>query len=346
MGIAQVSNLGRYKHRNGLINTPKSRKDGYVRIKVNKKDYYMHRLIANTFKIPKLTGSNFVDHIDRNRSNNRIDNLRWVTRQENNAASWKINKNRSTSGPKLSKPVLGCRLDEDTWVRYESSQDASRKLKLYSASVAACARGEVNRTGDYKFVYATPTEPEFSATDEVWKIIPESNSYISSYGRYRNYTGVISIPKPKTSGYASVCINRQHKQVHRLLATVFELEKPTDFHTQIDHIDGDSTNNNIKNLRWSTPNDNIKASFATNNNRGSCGNRLSIPILGRQNGTNEWILYSSSCEAASKLGIQQANVSAVARGRISHTGGYEFKYAESKEPEVLEGEIWKDVILE
>lgn len=347
MGIAQISNFGRCKTTRGIIYTPKPESDGYSRIVINKKRHYIHRLAATSFNLPKATSlHNFVDHIDSKRSNNRIENLRWTTRQENNQNSYKNNKTRSTSGPKLSKPVLGCKFYEDTWVHYESSSDAANKLKLYPASVAACARGERNRTGDYKFVYATPNEPEFIATDEVWKIIPGSKSYISSYGRFRNPRGVASTPKPKVSGYAFVCINRKGYQVHRVVATVFELHKPSQSHTQIYHIDGDSTNNKIDNLRWATPSENIKASYTTNNNRASNVLRRCKPISGRKIGTNEWIQYAHSHEASDKLGIQQANISACALGKISHAGGYQFKYAESNEPEVLEGEIWKDVILE
>lgn len=42
----------------------------------------VHRLVAEMF-IPKVEGKKFVDHIDRDKLNNRVDNLRWVTRKEN-----------------------------------------------------------------------------------------------------------------------------------------------------------------------------------------------------------------------------------------------------------------------
>lgn len=44
----------------------------------------VHRLVAEMF-IPKVEGKKFVDHIDRDKLNNRVDNLRWVTRKENQA---------------------------------------------------------------------------------------------------------------------------------------------------------------------------------------------------------------------------------------------------------------------
>lgn len=63
-----------------------SNRDGYLGAtlrKNNKTKYFsVHRLIALHY-IPKIEGKDFVDHIDRNRQNNEISNLRWVTKSEN-----------------------------------------------------------------------------------------------------------------------------------------------------------------------------------------------------------------------------------------------------------------------
>jgi hypothetical protein len=56
---------------------------GYLTIKIDKKMYRMHRVLAHAFKILDLHSELLIDHIDRNRSNNCIENLRPVTTQQN-----------------------------------------------------------------------------------------------------------------------------------------------------------------------------------------------------------------------------------------------------------------------
>lgn len=61
-------------------------KGGYVRVKLNygdrSKKFMIHRLVAMAF-INNPDNKSCVDHIDRNRSNNNVENLQWVTSKEN-----------------------------------------------------------------------------------------------------------------------------------------------------------------------------------------------------------------------------------------------------------------------
>ena len=56
-------------------------KYGYLRIGVGKKSYQAHRLAW--YLHHGFWPKEFLDHIDRNKLNNRIDNLREATKQEN-----------------------------------------------------------------------------------------------------------------------------------------------------------------------------------------------------------------------------------------------------------------------
>ena len=61
-------------------------KDGYLSVKLciggKQKKMLVHRLAALTF-IPNPNNLPLIDHIDRNRCNNHVSNLRWVTHQGN-----------------------------------------------------------------------------------------------------------------------------------------------------------------------------------------------------------------------------------------------------------------------
>ena len=71
----------------------KPRNNGYYQIKINKKEIYVHQIIAEFF-IGENPDKNIytVDHIDRNPLNNHINNLRYATKSEQN-----INKNIQTN---------------------------------------------------------------------------------------------------------------------------------------------------------------------------------------------------------------------------------------------------------
>ena len=57
-------------------------KKGYRSYSINGKSIEGHRLVAEKY-LPNPDNKEQVDHINRVRHDNRVENLRWVTRQEN-----------------------------------------------------------------------------------------------------------------------------------------------------------------------------------------------------------------------------------------------------------------------
>ena len=70
------------------------RGDGYITIRINRKRYLAHRLVW-MFHNGDIPIGLDIDHIDRNPSNNRIENLRLATRSQNMTNRHKQTNNTS-----------------------------------------------------------------------------------------------------------------------------------------------------------------------------------------------------------------------------------------------------------
>lgn len=79
--FGRIRRIGQRKLLDGSINS-----DGYIRIGLNTKSGYInkfiHNLVAEAF-IANADSKPLVDHIDGNRLNNNVSNLRWATAEEN-----------------------------------------------------------------------------------------------------------------------------------------------------------------------------------------------------------------------------------------------------------------------
>lgn len=69
------------------LNPTLDKTSGYYRVRLRKnkswKTYKLSRLVALTF-IPNIENKPYVNHKDKNRSNDNVSNLEWVTPSENN----------------------------------------------------------------------------------------------------------------------------------------------------------------------------------------------------------------------------------------------------------------------
>lgn len=78
-----ISNFGHIKNKNKKAIPLKMNSRGYLAIETINGLQYVHRLVLSTFR-PVIDSENLtVDHINHNKRDNRLSNLEWVTRKEN-----------------------------------------------------------------------------------------------------------------------------------------------------------------------------------------------------------------------------------------------------------------------
>lgn len=82
-GKYQISNYGNvYSLINNVQLKGVNNGNGYLRVKLNERLFYIHRLVAMAF-IPNPKGYKEINHKDENKLNNNADNLEWCSHKYN-----------------------------------------------------------------------------------------------------------------------------------------------------------------------------------------------------------------------------------------------------------------------
>ena len=105
-----ISNFGNIKNsKTNKIMKQSNHRQGYKRIGLTKNGkqifFLIHRLVGNAF-LENPDKKQMIDHIDENKANNNVKNLRWATRKENGCNRGKQKNNKSGfKGVAFNKPL-------------------------------------------------------------------------------------------------------------------------------------------------------------------------------------------------------------------------------------------------
>jgi hypothetical protein len=92
-GLYKISNLGNIKslnyRRKGVVSILKQNTStpyNIIRLYKNEKSFaiHTHRIVADAFLATKPTDSHTIDHINQNKRDNNVSNLRWLDKTEQN----------------------------------------------------------------------------------------------------------------------------------------------------------------------------------------------------------------------------------------------------------------------
>lgn len=209
-----VSDSGEIK--NDSSNRIMTINQGVVQLYVNKKNKRLSvgKLVAQAFISKSREDEVCVTHIDGDVNNNNVDNLLWITAQENSNNTWKKRRENNTTGagekrqPRKRENIV----DLTHYVLEENEEKQiiiDNELTYYSINKL----GQVKNLNTKKFLKGT-----------------NLHSYI-----YVNLT---------------IGEKRKNRAVHQLVAQAF-LPNPNNYKI-VDHINGDRQDNRVENLRWVT----------------------------------------------------------------------------------------------
>lgn len=153
----------------GILLKPVLQKTGYLSVTLCKdgvkKIHLIHRLVAEAF-IPNPDNKPEVDHINTIKTDNRIENLRWVTYKEqmNNPltkehlSKCKIGKYNGKYGKnhQRAKPVLQFDKNGNLIREWECEKVASDELGISKTSINNCLMNRSKTAGGYIWRFVNP----------------------------------------------------------------------------------------------------------------------------------------------------------------------------------------------
>ena len=165
---------------------------------------------------------------------------------------------------------------------------------------------------------------------EIWRSIKDYPGYeVSNLGRVRSFNfnrvRIKTLITHKPTAYITVYLYKHNKiknaKVHRWVAQAF-IPNPEN-KPQVNHIDGDKTNNKADNLEWCTPSENQRHA----NRTGLRDYEYCKKAVSQYSKTGEFIAsYNSTLEAEKVTGVYHSHISRCCKGKSKIACGFVWKY--------------------
>ena len=320
----EVSDKGRVRNKetNRLKKLQKNG-SGYMKtiLHIDKiqKAVFAHRLVAMAF-IPNPNNYSDVNHKNKDRADNRVENLEWVTKSQN------MKHSHENGHKSFKRAVNQYDLDDNLIKTHESIRAAAKNMNTHPRNIDRCLREGQEQYGGYKWRYANEL-PKKIEIEELRKMCKENNILMKELESDKNYI-ILSdgrvytklfkkfLTQAKIGNYLTVNIRDKRKRIHILIAKTFV--KNPENKPIVNHKDLDKSNNDYRNLEWSTHQENMIHATKL----------LKKGYVGVSQYTRENKLVKSFENmrlASRETGINEHSISNVASGRRKTAGGYIWK---------------------
>jgi hypothetical protein len=236
----------------------------YRRIKINNKSYRTHRLAWLLFY--KEHPRHYIDHIDRNKLNNAIINLRDVTPSEN-CRNTAIYKNNTSGYVGVSKQGSGYQaILYGRYIGYSSTAEAA-SLMYQEAKVSLQNTSSYNEIQKPKIVRGNKLSIE--EIRDLFGYDPTTGVLLWKIKRRNRPTNIAGWIHP--NGYTQIKVNNIVYPSHHLVWALHKGSLPDLTNNKvIDHINKQRSDNRIENLRLVSVRENNLNTTLSNRGMSGC----------------------------------------------------------------------------
>lgn len=144
-----VSNQGRIKNnKTGKIRATYKNNSGYESVQLYNngimKHFLVHRLVAEHF-LSNPNNLSDINHIDENKENNSVENLQWMSHQEN----CQYGNRNIKSVKKNSRPIICVETGEE----FLNAVEVKKKYGFDNSLIHKCCKGQYEKCYGYHWIY-------------------------------------------------------------------------------------------------------------------------------------------------------------------------------------------------
>jgi hypothetical protein len=264
------------------------------------KSYTAHELVMEAWVGPRPAGLK-IDHIDRDRGNNKLVNLRYVTNTINALNRGKVHQR--------GKPCNEYDLQDNLIKRWERAKDAADFYKLDLRILTIKIRGGKPYNGsNWEYV-------EDEILGERWKQVSVATGKleVSDHGRVRNGFFLANYGSGAPDDYRAVMVGDKKYLIHALVCEHFNGPSPGPG-AIANHLDEDKANNHYTNLKWvSGIRENTEYSMAR-------------AIIKYDKLGNVLTKYASIAKVVEDTGISSTTIGRSCKGQKTVNTDYIFRY--------------------